>query len=90
MAVTQKILADEITVAEMLADESHTKDKEKKEDEQKTDVLLMEKANASKILEVLNSLFNFALITCNEEMQHIRTFKTTEIAPTQIAQQPYC
>ena len=89
MAVTQKILADEITVAEMLADESHTKDKEKKEDEEKTDVLLMEKANASKILEVLNSLFNFALITCNEEMQHIRTFQTTEIAPTQIAQQPY-
>ena len=89
MAVTQKILADEINVAEIMADESHTKDKEKKEDEQKTDVLLIEKANASKILEVLNSLFNFALITFNEEMQHIRTFKTTEIAPTQIAQQPY-
>ena len=58
MAVTQKILADEITVAEMLADELDPKDKEKKEDEQKTDLLLMEKPNASKILEVLNSLFN--------------------------------
>lgn len=58
MAVTQKILADEITVAEMLADELDPKDEEKKEDEQKTDLLLMEKPNASKILEVLNSLFN--------------------------------
>ena len=58
MVVTQKILADEITVAEMLADELDPKDEEKKEDEQKTDLLLMEKPNASKILEVLNSLFN--------------------------------
>ena len=31
----------------------------------------MEKPNALQILEALNSLFNFALMTGNKEMQHI-------------------
>lgn len=58
-----------IVVAYMRADESYTK--EEVEDEQETDVLLIEKPSLLPTCETLNSLFRFTLITSNEEMLHI-------------------
>ena len=77
------------------ADESDTKEEEEKEDEQEADVSLMEKQSASQIREPVNSLFNFALITGNVEMQHVASYcsikasKTAEMDLTQITQRNY-
>lgn len=71
VALTQKILINEMIVTEMKADESDTKSEEEKEDKQEPDVSLMKKPSASKMCEALNSLFNFALIKGNKDMQHI-------------------
>ena len=75
----------------MRTDESDSKEEEEKEDEQEADVSVLEKPSVSQIREVLNSLFNFALITGNEEMQHIaiKASKTAEMKLTQTAQQSY-
>ena len=53
----------------MRADESYTK--EEVEDEQETDVLLIEKPSLLPTCGTLNLLFRFTLITSNEEMLHI-------------------
>ena len=77
------------------ADESDTKEEEEKEDEQEADVSLMGKQSASQIREPVNSLFNFALITGNVEMQHVPSYcsikasKTAEMDLTQITQRSY-
>lgn len=68
VAVTQKLLNDEMTVAEIRADDWYTKQEEEKEDGQEAEVSLMGKASASQIREALNALFNFALTTSNKEM----------------------
>lgn len=57
-------------IAYMRVDESYTK--EKVEDEQETNVLLMEKLSLLTIRGALNLLFYFILIKGNEEMQHIK------------------
>ena len=54
----------------MRVDESYTK--EKVEDEQETNVLLMEKLSLLTIRGALNLLFDFILIKGNEEIQHIK------------------
>ena len=91
VAVTQEILTGEMIVAEMRTDESDANEEEEKEDEQEGDVSLMEKPNASQIHEELNSLFNLALITSKETIQHIaiKTSKAAEMKLTRTAQQSY-
>lgn len=68
VVVTQKLLNNEMIVAEMGADEWYTKKEKGEEDGQEAEVPLMEKMSASPIREALNALFNFALTTSNKKM----------------------
>ena len=68
VVVTQKLLNNEMIVAEMGADEWYTKKEKEEEDGQEAEVSLMEKMSASPIREALNALFNFALTTSNKKM----------------------
>ena len=78
-------------VAEMRAEASDTREEKEKQDEQEGNVSLMEKPSISQIREAINSLFNFASITGNKEMQHIaiNASKTAEMELTQTAKQSY-
>ena len=68
VVVTQKLLNNEMIVAEMGADEWYTKKEKEEEDGQEAEVPLMEKMSASPIRDALNALFNFALTTSNKKM----------------------
>lgn len=68
VVVTQKLLNNEMIVAEMGTDEWYTKKEKEEEDGQEAEVPLMEKMSASPIREALNALFNFALTTSNKKM----------------------
>ena len=68
VVVTQRLLNNEMIVAEIRADEWYTKKEEEEEDGQEAEVPLMEKMSASPIREALNALFNFTLTTSNKKM----------------------